>query len=92
MRGVWPAPPGFCLESKTISTDFRHNEEIRVSPIRLINEKEELVGIVSTKDALRVARKAGLDLVEVAPTARPPICRIMDYGKWRAQQQKGEAE
>ena len=56
----------------------------------LINDKEEQVGIVSTSEALRMAREAGLDLVEVAPTARPPVCRIMDYGKWRYQQQKKE--
>jgi len=48
------------------------------------------VGIVSTADALRMSREAGLDLVEVAPNARPPVCRIMDYGKWRYQQQKKE--
>lgn len=73
-----------------ISTHFRHNEQIRISPVRLINEKEEQVGIVPTAEALRMAREAGLDLVEVAPTARPPVCRIMDYGKWRYQQQKKE--
>jgi len=73
-----------------ISTNFRHNEQIRISPVRLINDKEEQVGIVSTAEALRQAREAGLDLVEVAPTARPPVCRIMDYGKWRYQQQKKE--
>jgi translation initiation factor IF-3 len=73
-----------------ISTNFRHNEQIRISPIRLINEKEEQAGIVPTNEALRMARDAGLDLVEVAPTARPPVCRIMDYGKWRYQQQKKE--
>ena len=78
------------MESKTISTQFRHNEQIRISPIRLINDKEEQVGIVSTNEAMRMAREAGLDLVEVAPTARPPVCRIMDYGKWRYQQQKKE--
>ena len=77
-------------ENPPISTNFRHNEQIRISPIRLINDKEEQVGIVSTSDALRMAREAGLDLVEVAPTARPPVCRIMDYGKWRYQQQKKE--
>ncbi len=48
------------------------------------------MGVVSTADALRMAREAQLDLVEVAPTARPPVCRIMDYGKWRYQQQKKE--
>jgi translation initiation factor IF-3 len=78
------------LESQAISTQFRHNDQIRISPIRLINDKEEQVGLVSTADALRMAREAGLDLVEVAPTARPPVCRIMDYGKWRYQQQKKE--
>jgi translation initiation factor IF-3 len=77
-------------EIKAISTNFRHNEQIRISPIRLINDKEEQVGIVSTAEALRMAREAALDLVEVAPTARPPVCRIMDYGKWRYQQQKKE--
>jgi translation initiation factor IF-3 len=71
-----------------ISTNFRHNEQIRISPIFLINEKDEKVGSVSTSDALRMAREAGLDLVEVAPTARPPVCKILDYGKWRYQQQK----
>jgi translation initiation factor IF-3 len=58
--------------------------------VRLINDKEEQVGIITTSDALRMAREAGLDLVEVAPTAKPPVCRIMDYGKWRYQQQKKE--
>ena len=71
-----------------ISTNFRHNEQIRISPIFLINEKDEKVGSTSTSDALRMAREAGLDLVEVAPTARPPVCKILDYGKWRYQQQK----
>jgi translation initiation factor IF-3 len=75
-------------EKKAISTNYRHNEQIRISPIRLVNDKEEQVGIVSTADAMRMAREAGLDLVEVAPNARPPVCRIMDYGKWRYQQQK----
>jgi translation initiation factor IF-3 len=77
-------------ESTPISTNFRHNEQIRISPIRLIDQHENQVGIVSTNDAQRMAREAGLDLVEVAPNARPPVCRIMDYGKWRYQQQKKE--
>lgn len=56
----------------------------------MINDKEEQVGVVPTAEALRAAREAGLDLVEVAPTARPPVCRIMDYGKWMYQQRKKE--
>ncbi len=72
----------------TIPTNFRHNEQIRISPIFLINDKDEKIGSVSTSEALKLAREAGLDLVEVAPTARPPVCKILDYGKWRYQQQK----
>ncbi|MBC8108009.1 MAG: translation initiation factor IF-3 [Anaerolineae bacterium] len=71
-------------------TNFRHNEQIRISPIFLIDADDNKVGSTPTAEALRRAREAGLDLVEVAPTARPPVCRIMDYGKWRYQQQKKE--
>ncbi len=90
VAGIGECGPWVFLENQAISTNFRHNEQIRISPIRLINDKEEQVGIISTSEALRMAREAGLDLVEVAPTARPPVCRIMDYGKWRYQQQKKE--
>ena len=78
------------LEIAAISTNFRHNHQIRISPIRLINAADEQIGIVSTSDALRMATEASMDLVEVAPNARPPVCKIMDYGKWRYQQQKKE--
>jgi translation initiation factor IF-3 len=78
------------LEVLAISTNFRHNEQIRISPIFLIDDKDEKIGSTSTSEALRQAREAGLDLVEVAPNARPPVCKIMDYGKWRYQQQKKE--
>ena len=67
---------------------MRCNEQIRLSPIRLIDENNGQVGVISTDEALRRAREAGLDLVEVAPTERPPVCRIMDYGKWKYQQKK----
>lgn len=77
-------------ETDAISTNFRHNEQIRISPIFLIDQNDVKVGSTSTGEALRRAREAGLDLVEVAPTARPPVCKIMDYGKWRYQQQKKE--
>jgi len=78
------------LENYAISTNFRHNEQIRISPIFLIDADDNKVGSTSTAEALRKAREAGLDLVEVAPNARPPVCKIMDYGKWRYQQQKKE--
>jgi translation initiation factor IF-3 len=78
------------LEIDAISTNFRHNEQIRISPIFLIDQDDNKIGSTSTAEALRKAREAGLDLVEVAPNARPPVCKIMDYGKWRYQQQKKE--
>lgn len=69
---------------------LRCNEQIRISPIRLINDQNEQVGIVPTLEALRLAREAGLDLVEVSPNERPPVCRLMDYGKWKYKQKKKE--
>lgn len=66
----------------------RVNEQIRLSPVRLIGEAGEQVGIVPVDEALRSAREKGLDLVEVAPTARPPVVKIMDYGKYRFEQAK----
>jgi translation initiation factor IF-3 len=66
----------------------RINEQIRISPVRVISAEGELLGILSTDDALARAREADLDLVEVAPNERPPVCRIMDYGKFKYQQKK----
>ncbi|MBX7104959.1 MAG: translation initiation factor IF-3 [Gemmataceae bacterium] len=64
------------------------NEQIRLSPIRLIGAQGEQLGIVPTAQAMDMAREAGLDLVEVAPTDRPPVCKIMDYGKHRYEQSR----
>lgn len=66
----------------------RINEQIRVSPIRVIGPEGEVLGVIETIDALQRAREAGLDLVEVAPQEKPPVCRIMDYGKFKYQQKK----
>lgn len=66
----------------------RINEAIRITPIRVIDADGAQLGIIPTEDALQRAREAGLDLVEVAPTERPPVCRIMDYGKFKYQQKK----
>ncbi|TVR15785.1 MAG: translation initiation factor IF-3 [Planctomycetota bacterium] len=68
----------------------RVNDKIRVSSVRLINAEGEQLGVVSIDDARRAAQEAELDLVEVAPNARPPVCRIMDYGKFLFEQQKKE--
>ena len=66
-----------------ISTELRINDRIRVPEVRLVGPNGETVGIVATNDALRLAQEADLDLVEVAPMARPPVCKLMDYGKFK---------
>ena len=66
----------------------RINDQIRITPIRVVSEEGEQLGVIPTEDALTRARDAGLDLVEVAPNERPPVCRIMDYGKFKYQQKK----
>ncbi|MEL6151698.1 MAG: translation initiation factor IF-3 [Chloroflexota bacterium] len=72
------------------SSEYRINNQIRSREVRLIDENEENVGVVSTEDALERAEQAGLDLVEVAPNANPPVCRIMDFGKFQYEKQKRE--
>ncbi len=67
---------------------FRRNNRIRVPEVRLIDENGEQVGVVQTPDARRRAQEAGLDLVEVSPNARPPVCKILDYGKFKYEQRK----
>ncbi|WP_231956549.1 translation initiation factor IF-3 [Posidoniimonas polymericola] len=67
---------------------MRINEQIRVTPVRVITSEGEQLGVIDTEEALTKAREAGLDLVEVAPTEKPPVCRIMDYGKFKYQQKK----
>jgi len=71
---------------------LRVNEEIRSREVRLISTDGEQLGIVPIKEALRIAQEQGLDLVEVAPAAKPPVCRIIDYGKYRFEQSKREKE
>ena len=66
-----------------ISAEARINERIRAPEVRLVGPKGEQIGIVSINDALKLAQEADLDLVEVAPTARPPVAKLMDYGKYK---------
>ena len=66
----------------------RINEQIRYSPIRVIGHEGDQLGVLETIDALQRAKDLGLDLVEVAPQEKPPVCRIMDYGKFKYQQKK----
>jgi len=95
MRGGW-RPAAFLLDQAggdgTISKDLRVNEAIRAREVRLIGEEGEQLGIVQFRDALRLAQERGSDLVEVAAQAKPPVCRIMDYGKYKYEMQKRDRE
>jgi translation initiation factor IF-3 len=69
----------------------RMNGQIRISPIRVVSEEGEMLGEMETADALKMAADAGLDLVEVGADARPPVCRIMDYGKLQYERNKKQS-
>lgn len=78
---------------KTIAKEEpRINEQIRIREIRVIGSNGEQLGVMNPREALEIAYEQHLDLVEIAPTAKPPVCRIMDYGKYRYEQQKREKE
>jgi translation initiation factor IF-3 len=79
-------------EKHISASDFRVNEGIRVDEVRLIDAEGENVGVVPIKKALELARDAGFDLVEVSPSANPPVCRIMDFGKFIYERAKKERE
>ncbi|MDD9894015.1 MAG: translation initiation factor IF-3 [Gammaproteobacteria bacterium] len=68
----------------------RRNNEIRVPKVRLIDEKGENIGVISTEDAMAKAKAVSLDLVEVSPMAEPPVCKIMDFGKFLFDKQKAD--
>ena len=70
----------------------RVNREINVRTVRLVAANGDMVGVVGIRDALIAAEEAGLDLVEIAPNADPPVCKILDYGKFKFQEQKKAAE
>jgi translation initiation factor IF-3 len=80
------------LISRKTEDRTRINEMIRVKQVRVIDEEGNQLGIMSPQDAMRDAVERGLDLVEVAPNGQPPVCRIMDYGKYKYQQAKREKE
>lgn len=70
----------------------RRNRQIRISPIRLIDDEGNQVGIIETADALRMAEEKGMDLVEVSPESRPPVCKLMDYGRFKYEQARIEKQ
>ena len=80
------------LEVLNISKELQINEEIRDREVRLISETGEQLGIMSAREALEIAAGKDLDLVKIAPQAKPPACKIMDYGKYRFEQAKREKE
>ena len=82
----------FFTEDRAISKESLINEEIRAKEVRLIDAEGTQVGIVPIAEALAKAAEANLDLVNISPNAAPPVCRIMDYGKYRYEQQKKEKE
>ena len=68
------------------------NEQIRDREVRVVSESGEQLGIMSAKEAMKLAQEAELDLVKIAPTAKPPVCKIIDYGKYRYEQARKEKE
>ena len=92
-----PEPSGpFLFSSETgvaaINEKLRVNRQIRISPVRVITPDGEQAGILPIERAMEIAEEMGLDLVEVAPLARPPVCRIMDYGKFKYEEQRQARE
>ena len=79
------SPPG---REEPIEKELRVNERIRISPVRVVDEDGEMLGVMETDRARTLAREKGMDLVEVAATSRPPVCRIMDFGKYKYEQNK----
>jgi translation initiation factor IF-3 len=81
-RGPFPSPQAPTRDGPRV------NEEIRVPQVRLIDAAGEMIGVMSAREALIRAFDAGLDLVEISPNAVPPVCKILDYGKYKYEQQK----
>lgn len=95
MEDGWNSARLFCYDFWrwfVISKDLRINDEIRAREVRLVGEEGEQLGIVQLRDAQRIAVEKSLDLVEIAPTAKPPVCKIMDYGKYKYEQAKRDKE
>jgi len=76
----------------SVISDYMINEQIRDREVRLIGEDGQQLGIMSSREAMRIAREANLDLVKISPAARPPVCKIIDYGKFRYEQARKDKE
>ncbi len=75
-----------------IISEIMINEQIRDKEVRVLGENGEQLGIMSSKEAMKMAEEAGVDLIKIAPTAKPPVCKIMDFGKYRYEQGRREKE
>jgi translation initiation factor IF-3 len=87
----WQSTPWF-RRNAISARPVRINERIRIREVRLIDEDGTQLGVVATRDALEIARERGLDLVEVQPNAVPPVCRLMDYGRFRYEESRRERD
>lgn len=76
----------------TIATEHQINEQIRDRSIRVVSEDGQQLGLMSAREAMEIAEQKGLDLVKISPNANPPVCKIMDYGKFRFEQAKKQKE
>lgn len=92
MRGWIPPAFYFTEEVICISKDVRINEEIRARDVRVVDPEGNQLGIMPLRDALKLAEEKQLDLVEIAPQAKPPVCRVMDFGKHKYEQSKRDKE
>ncbi len=88
VRAVQHSSPEVTAISAPKTPEVRVNDRIRVPQVRVIGDDGSQVGVLPTREALLLAQSKGLDLVEVSPTARPPVCRIMDYGKFKYEQNR----
>ncbi|MBL8870683.1 MAG: translation initiation factor IF-3 [Planctomycetaceae bacterium] len=88
-RDVTSSRKGFAIDRTQPQT--RINGQIRTSPVRVIDPEGKQLGVIPTEEAIARARDFGLDLVEVAPTEKPPVCRIMDFGKYKYEKNKKRA-
>ncbi|SHK48149.1 bacterial translation initiation factor 3 (bIF-3) [Hespellia stercorisuis DSM 15480] len=89
---VTQLPKGIHLWRCTTISDLMINEQIRDREVRLIGENGEQLGVMSSREAMKLAQEAELDLVKIAPTAKPPVCKIIDYGKFKYEQTRRDKE
>ena len=92
IQGAFASVKNIIERYKTIKKEHQINAEIRDREVRLIGETGEQLGIVSSREALRIAEESGLDLVKISPNANPPVCKVMNYGKYLFEQNKKAKE